>query len=327
MNIFYFLLLTVSCLGLSYSGNWTVKSLIEIARFLEWRSFIVSSVLMGFATALPEIFIGITSAFHNEPEIVLGVVIGENIIVLTIIISVVALLTNEVKLKTNIQKSIFYAILCSLLPFILLRDGRISRTDGLILIIAFLFYFSELISQQKDFGKVFNGKENNWHNFKLFLPNILIFIVSIIGLLLSAQGIIFSTLKIAKIFNVPTTMITIFMVAIGTSLPEITFGIKSVELKKKDMIIGKIIGSTVTRSTLALGVTALFSPIVITNFESYFNGITFILITYFFFLVFARTDHKITKTEASLLIIIYLSFVLTEIGYLDIGNIPFFPIQ
>ena len=180
----YFLLFIVSCLALSYSGAWIVKSLVKIARFLKWKSFVISSVLMGFSTSLPETFIGVTSALHNEPELILGVVIGSNIIALTIVVGVGAILTNGLTLrKKAVQKSTVSAILYSLLPFFLIRDGSISRTDGIILLVAFIFYFSQLISQEKRFTRVFNKQKINWESFKSFLFNLLTFSCGLVLLL------------------------------------------------------------------------------------------------------------------------------------------------
>jgi len=328
MACLYFLLFITSCLVLSYSGAWIVKSLVKIARFLKWKSFVISSVLMGFSTSLPETFIGITSALHNESNLILGVVIGSNIIALTIVVGVGAFLTNGLTLRKKIvQKSTIYAIFYSLLPFLLLRDGSISRTDGVILLISFIFYFSQLMSQEKRFSQIFNNQKIDWVSFKSFLFNLLTFCAGLFLLLLSSERIVFSTLKIAESFNVPTVIISIFLIAFGTSLPEITFGIKSMSLKQENMIIGNAMGSIVTNSTLVLGITSLISPIVIDSFLPYFNGIAFVLITCLFFLIFARTDHKITRKEAILLIIIYFVFILIEINRLGIGYNFFFNLQ
>ena len=328
MDWLYFLLFIVSCVVLSYSGTWIVKSLVKIARFLKWKSFVVSSVLMGLSTSLPETFIGITSALHNEPELILGVVIGSNIIALTIVIGIGVMLTGGLTLKKKIvQKSTFSAILYSLLPFLLIRDGNISRTEGIILLVAFVFYFSQLMSHEKKFTKIFNRQEIDWVSFKLFLSNLLIFCAGLFLLLLSSKGIVSSTLKIAESFNVPTAIIGIFLIALGTSLPEITFGIKSMSLKQENMIIGNAMGSIVTNSTLVLGIASLISPIIIGDFTPYLNGIAFVLITCLFFLIFARTDYKITKKEAVLLMVIYFIFIFLEINRLNVGHNSFFTLQ
>ena len=328
MNSLYFLLFIASCFTLSYSGTWIVKSLVKIARFLKWKSFVISSVLMGFSTSLPETFIGITSALHGESELILGVVVGSNIIALTLIVGIGAILKNGLILEGKIvRKSIIYAIIYSLLPFLLIVDGSISRADGTILLIAFVLYFSQLITQQKRFTEIFNNQKINWGNFKLFLLNLLTFNAGLILLLLSSKGIVLSTLKIGELFNIPIILMSVFFIAIGTSLPEITFGIKSMEMKRKNMIIGNAMGSIVTNSTLVLGITSIISPITINGFGPYVTGILFVLITCLFFLVFARTDHKITRKEAILLIAIYAIFVLVEINRLSISQNLSFNLQ
>jgi len=152
---------------------------------------------------------------------------GSNIIALTIVVGIGAFLTNGLILKKKtVQKSTTYTILYSLLPFLLMIDGNISRSDGIILLSSFIFYYSQLISQQKRFTKIFNKEEINWVSFKSFLLNILIFSVGITFLLLSSEGIISSALKITEILGIPEIIISVFLIALGTSLPEITFGIK-----------------------------------------------------------------------------------------------------
>jgi len=86
-------------------------------------------------------------------------------------------------------------------------------------------------------------------------------------------------------------------------------------MKQKNMIIGNAMGSIVTNSTLAIGLTALINPIKIIDFSPYFSGITFVLVACFFFFVFAKTDHEITKKEGSLLIVIYSVFVLSQVFF------------
>ncbi len=318
MPLLYFLLFIVSCFALSYAGNQIVDSLVHISRFLKWKAFVVSSILMGLSTSLPEVFLGVTSAFNNHPEIILGVVIGSNLIAATIIIGVTAISTGTIELKGKIiQRSIFRAMLYNLIPFFLLRDGSISRLESFILLGSFVFYYFHLISQERRFEKVFNGKKRDWVGFKLLFKSLLIFIGSFIILLLSSQGIVSSTVKIAEHFNLSKILISLFLISIGTSLPEIIFGIKSTKLEQKDMIIGNIMGSIVTNSTLVLGLTALISPIIVNDLSPYYNGITFIIITCLFFLIFAKTDHEITKKESFLLIAIYLIFILIEADFLN----------
>ncbi len=310
----YIIIFLVSCVVLVKSGVWVVKSLIKIAQFLEWREFIVSSVLMAFSTSLPELFIGISSAFHHKSELSFGMVIGSNIIALTLVVSLGAIWAKGLKFKGKVlQRSSIYAGIYGLLPYILMIDGEISRSDGLILLLALSFYFIQLLSQEEHFTKVFADHfKRDWVHFKLFLKNLAIFWLGIILLLSSSEGVVFSASRIAEYFNLPLVIIGALLVAFGTSLPEISFGLRSIVMGHEDMILGDVMGSVVINSALVLGLIALISPLKIPNFSPYLRGTFFTVATCLFFVLFARTDRKITKNEAIFLLSIYILFFLAE---------------
>ncbi len=312
---FNILIFGISCLILIKSGTLVVKALTRIAQFLGWKEFIVASILMAFATSLPEIFIGITSALHQRPELSFGNVIGSNIIALTLVIGIGAVLAHGIKLEGRVlQKSSLYASAIALLPLLLILDGKLSRIDGVILILALVFYFHQLLVQEERFTKVFsNDFKREWTHFKLFVRDLGIFCGGVVLLLLSAEGVVFSSLNLASEFNLSLIVVGLFLVAFGTSIPEIAFGVRSVIMGHKEMIVGNAIGSVVVNSALALGLVALISPFEIPNFSPYFIGIIFTVLAALVFLIFARTNQEITRKEALFLLEIYALFILVEI--------------
>lgn len=315
--IFWLLLIfCVSCVILVRSGTWVVGALTRISKFLGWKEFVVASILMAFASSLPEIFVGVTSALSRRPELSFGNVIGSNIIALTLIIGIGAVLGKGLKFKGRIlRSSSVYAVIISFLPFILLLDRRISRIDGIILLGSLLFYFKELLREEERFTKVFaNHFQEGWGSLKLFLKDLLVFFLGVFLLLISAEGVVWSASKLSLVFNLPLIIIGLFLVALGTSIPEIAFGIKSVIMGHKEMIIGEAVGSVVVNSALALGIVGLIAPFTIANnLLFYIVGFIFMLITALTFLFFSWTGYKITSKEALVLIGIYILFVLVEI--------------
>jgi len=83
-TLLYALLFLVSCLGFYLSGELIVKSLIKIAKFLGWKEFVVSFLVMAFVGSLPNLFVGISSALHNIPQLSFGDIIGGNVVDLTL---------------------------------------------------------------------------------------------------------------------------------------------------------------------------------------------------------------------------------------------------
>lgn len=311
----YIFIFIVSCLILFWAGRELVKSLTRIAKFLDWREFVVASVLMAFVTSLPELFIGVFSAFHKRPQLSFGVVIGSNIIALTLIVGIGSLLAKQLRFGSKIlQRSSFYTAAIAPLPLLLMLDGKVSRWDGIVLFLAFGFYFHRLLSEEERFTKILsNSLRRNRVDFRLFLKDLKMFFGGVFLLLLSAEGIVFSVLRLAEIFNLPLLIIGIFLVALGTSLPEIAFAIESITMGHKEMILGDVMGSVVVNSTLILGVVALMCPFEISTFSPYFTGILFTVIVALSFAIFAKTDRKITKREAILLLSIYVIFVICEL--------------
>jgi cation:H+ antiporter len=312
----YILIFIVSCVALIKSGVLVVRSLTRIAQFLKWKEFILASVLMAFSTSLPEIFVSITSALHQQPELSFGNIIGSNILALTVVIGIgVVLSGGGLAFKGRIlQRASIYAGIYGVLPLLLMLDGYVSRVDGIFLLLALIFYFTQLLSEEERFSRVFtNHFRRDWPHFKLFLKSLAMFWIGAGILLLSAEGIVYSSLELAASFNFSLVIIGALLVALGTSLPEISFGIRSITMGHKNMILGDVMGSVVVNSALAMGLVALISPFRVYDFTPYLKGFFFTIITCLFFVIFARTDRKITRREAIFLMFIYLAFVFTEI--------------
>lgn len=305
----------ISCLVLVYSGTKAVQSLTRIAKFFGWREFTASAVLMAIVTSTPEIFVGISSAVGQIPSLSFGDVFGSNIIGLTIVIGVGAFLAKGLRFQGRVlQRAAFDAGIISFLPLLLILDKKLSRIDGIVLLLVFVFYFRRLLSREKSFTKILTyAFKEDQAGFKMFLKNLAIFFGAIFLLLLSAQGIVFSARNLAVTFNISLVFFGALFVALGTSLPEITFGIKSIIMGRKEMIIGDVLGSLVVNATLVLGLVALICPFEIANLSPYFVGIVFTTITSVLFMIFSKTHEIISKKEAISLFSIYIIFALFQV--------------
>lgn len=304
----YLLLFAVSCFFLIKAGSWTVQSLTRIAQFLQWKEFVVAFIIMAFATTIPEFFVGITSALKGVPELSFGNVIGSNVINLSLAIAwIVFLLKGSLKIEdTLIRKNLLYVLLINLLPFILILDKNLSRIDGVILLSVLIIYLYHLVLREKKFTRPMI----NSVTFKAFLKDLMIFLVSIIILLLAAQGVTASAVSLAKMNNLSLILIGTLLIAFGTNLPELTFGARAVALGRPHMALGDLMGAVIINSTWVLGTTAIIRPFQIENLAPYSIGIGFIIASIILFIIFAKTHNEITKKEAAVLAFLYLLFVI-----------------
>ena len=315
MIFFHASIFIIACLVLARSGSLIVQALTRIARFLGWREFVVASLLMAFTTSLPEFFVGISSAFHQKANLSFSNIIGSNIAVLTLIVGLSALTAKKLKFEGKaLQRCSFYAPFIASLPLVLMMDSRISRIDGIILLLTAAIYFRWLIGHQWHFTKIIANKNKDGKiQLFSFLKDIVIFAAGILFLLMAAETVVWSALNLAKELKLSLIVIGLFLVSLGTSIPELAFGMRSVKLGHKEMVLGDAMGSVVINSSLILGITALISPFNIPNFSPYFSGILFTVITALLFTIFAKTDREITEREAIALLFIYILFVVTEL--------------
>jgi cation:H+ antiporter len=315
MIILYILIFIVSCLLLIKSGTWTVQSLTRIAKSLEWKEFILAFILMAFVTSLPEFFVGISSALHNRPELSFGNIIGSNIINLTLAIAIVILLSKKLKCGTKlIQRNSLYTALIAFLPIVLMLGDEISRIDGIILLIVLFVYIKFLFKEQAKYQNVFVNKfKRNWTEFKLFLKDLAMLFGGIALLLISAEAVVWSILTLSESLNLSLMVVGSLIVALGTNLPEIVFGLKAIAMGHKEMVLGALMGSVVANSTLVLGTTVLISPLYISEYAPYIIGILFTIITCLFFAIFSRTEKEITEKEALVLFVVYFLFVFSQL--------------
>ncbi|MEF8847348.1 MAG: hypothetical protein V5A57_02900, partial [Candidatus Paceibacterota bacterium] len=308
------LIFILSSIALVKSGTWLVKSLTRIARFLKWREFTVAFILMAFATSIPELFVGITSGLQLEPELSFGNVIGSNIINLTLVVAVVALLAKGLNLKQAlVRESGIYTMIIAFLPVLLLLDGAISRMDGLVLFLGLAFYLSQLKEQEAKFTKEITDElEKGWSGFKSFFQDIGLFVASTIIILVAAHGIVLSATSLVAFSPFSIASVGILIVALGTGLPELIFGLQAVNLDQQEMIMGGIMGSVVSNSTLVLGTTVLIHPLRVVNYHPYLIGIAFTVLTITAFTYFSRTDQEINQGEALGLLVVYVLFAAIQ---------------
>lgn len=313
------IILAIAVIVLVKSGGMVVKSLASISRALGLSEFVISFILMSVATTMPELFVGISSAAAGAPNLSLSNVIGSNIANLTLIAGIAALFAGKIKIKEKLIKQNVWSIFTLTLVFvILLNDGVLSRKDGAVLLFLFFGYLAYLYQQKNTFtGKLnTNGgqiaKENKNGEFSLigiFFKNLFGFLLGAGLLLGSSILVVRSAIFLATAWSVPLVIIGIFGVAIGTSLPELTFGIRSALSGHEGMSFGNLLGSVSINSTLILGTTALISPITIENPHIIWMSIVMMILSVFIFSFFVYTSDAISRKEGFFLLIMYLIFM------------------
>jgi cation:H+ antiporter len=312
----YIFIFVVACFILALSGKWMVAALSRISKFLGWREFVVAFIVVALGASIPNLFVGIISAINKVPELSFGDVVGGNVIDLTLVIALAVFVAGGLSTDSRtVRSSAFFTLAIAVLPLALVLDGKVSRIDGLILILAFFLYIAWLFSNHERFTRIYDGSagKESVKSLKSFFKDLGILIVGLAALLIAAEIIVKSASYFAQSLHSSITVIGLLVVALGNCLPEMYFSLASAKAGKTWMILGNLMGSVIIPATLVLGIVALIYPIQITNFSPFAVARFFLIISALFFLVFLRTDRKITKKEAVFLLMLYIAFVITEI--------------
>ncbi len=298
-----------SCLMIILSSRIVVDALYRLTCRLRWKEFITAFFTASVGAVIPELFIGIRAAIEGFPELALGSIVGQNLVLFTLSVAICTFILKEIVVESRtVRAGTTFALIAVILPFVLLWNGEIGRIDGLILIGACLLYIKWLFSKEEHFVKEYDklpGKSSA-------IKDTLIIFFGFLFIVLSAEGIIFTAESLSAILDIPVTMFGVFAVGLGVALPETFF---SAALAKKGhswMILGGLMGAVALSSTLVLGIVALIEPIVVVDFSPLYVARFFLIAGGFFLLFFVRTSNKITCKEARFLLFIYLLFLFFQ---------------
>lgn len=311
--IIYALIFITSFVFLAKSGSILVRSLTHLARLLSISEFTIAFILMSFATSIPELFIGISSSLGGVPDFSFGNILGANFINITLVIGLIAFFNNGLAIESKIsQKKFWFIFLIAFLPILLALDGVVSRIDGLLLILFFFIYIFNLFGERVYFTKVVNGiKIDSEMVYKTF-KNISSLSLGILILLASTIILVWSGKILAGNLQIGILAFGIIFVAIGTTLPELVFGVRASMLKHESMATGNSIGSVAFNSGFIVGLVSIIKPINIPNGPNFLVVSAFLIIALLLLNVFIYTKSNISRRESLVLILLYIIFLISE---------------
>ncbi len=248
---------------LVWGSNRFVFGASATARNLGVSPLVIGLTIVGVGTSAPEMLVSATAALQGNPGVSIGNALGSNIANIGLVLGVTALV-RSVLVRSRIFRLEFPAMFGVMaLAWILLGDGMLDGSDGLVLSLAFiilLFFMLGIALRarrsdplQREFAKeiptdVSTGKALLW------------FVVGLVTLLLGSRAIVWGAVSIARSFDVSDLLIGLTVVAVGTSLPELATSIASVLKNEPDIAVGNVIGSNMFNLLPVLAIPGLIAP-------------------------------------------------------------------
>lgn len=311
----------VLSLVLIKSADMVIVAVRRLTQDKKVGAFAISAFILAIGTSFPELFVGITSALEGSSKLILGVVLGSNIANISIVAGLTAFIAGKIKIKTgHLKHDTSIAFVAGLLPIILVLDGSLNRVDGLILLSIYFAYATSFFKKQyMEIGEEF---EKESFIYRFFTKKRVLdgqstkeygrLFIGVAMLLFSADAIVRLSQTLAVLSGIPVFVIGLVVLAVGTSLPEFAFSLRSVDSDEPEMFFGNVLGSIIANSTLIVGLAALISPIHVQLANGYLTASATFVVVFLLFWRFVRTKFTLERWEASILLLVYVIFILVE---------------
>ena len=318
--IFQIALLIIGFIILIKGADWLVDGASSIAANFKVSKTLIGLTVVAFGTSAPELAVSISSLISGSSEMLLGNVIGSNIINVLLLIGIGALICPIKVSRDTVKKELPILLLISTAIVVLFLDiplananiDEITRSDAIICLLffcIFLYYLIVMAKRNRE-TKATKAEKPKYKLGKSFL----FAIIGLAGLVLGSQFVVHSASFLASAIGVSDRVIALTVIALGTSLPELVTTIVAARHKETDLIVGNIIGSNIFNICIVMGIpVAIFGTITPESFQM-IDLFMLIFSTILLFLL-TRKDHKISRTEGALLLAIFAIYY----GYIAYG--------
>lgn len=302
-----FVIFIVSMAGLIYGADFIIKESERIALHFDISHFIIGATLIAFGTSLPEMAASMMASAQAKSEMAVANVVGSVIFNITMVLGVVFLISKKMTPKRNLfAQDSAWVIVPLVVFFIMIYDGVISRIDGFLYLLLMVSYLVFLFTDSKEdlegeIDEDLSKEKFNWGKSIILLS---------IGFALTIGGanfVIESATTIARDFGISEWIIGIFLISLGTSLPELVVSLVAVKKGNAEMSIGNIIGSNVANFSMVLGSAALVNPLTVDLVSTKFDML--ILLAASVTLLFILANKLYNKAGAIFLLIILALFI------------------
>lgn len=314
--------LVVLCLLLIYATSLIVRSLKNLARAAHLGAFGLTAFILAISTSLPELVVSLVAAVENNTSLILGNIIGSNIADLTLVIGGATLLSGSLKVSgTILSRDVYLTGAAGLLPIFLVADGTLAATDGIVLLVVYAIMVSTFLrSHQRSLAAHALSVSPSRRLLAMVIhPNghnraLLKFILGVGLLLISSHLIVSLATALSLSSGLSSLFVGLFIVAAGTSLPELAFEIKAVMSGHANMALGDLLGSVIANSTLILGLSSLIHPLTLSprGLWPYALAILFFTLIFGLFTFFVKSKKRLDWWEGLLLIGLYGLFLYLE---------------
>ena len=284
---------------------------VELSYKLSIPKIIIGMTIVSFATSAPELIVSLNATMMGYSDFALGNVLGSNIANLGLVLGIVIII-YPITIKRRFYYTDFPLLILSTAVFYLFiaSNSEISRTEGIIMLVLILLILFYLFYYQKPDTSTLD-KDLSLGREKV-LTSFFLLVISAAILWLGAETLIKSSISVANKFNVSERIISITMVAIGTSIPELAASVAASLKKHNDLAIGNLIGSNIFNLLVVIGITSVVNPITGIDFDIISKDMIWVVVFSFILLplVYFYKRNKLNRMKGIILLAMYVAFII-----------------
>lgn len=293
-----------------FGAGLIVASVSKFSAKLKLSPFAFSFVFLGILTSIPEFSVGLQAVATRNPEIFVGNLLGGIIVIFLVVIPILAVFGNGINLRQELSNKTLLATLGIILaPSLFILDKKITILEGILFVI---FYIVLIFFVERKNG-IFDSNNKQLFNIKAYSYKDILKILAGIGIVfISSSMIVDKTIYFANLFNISAFYISLFVIALGTNLPELSLAVRSVISKKREIAMGDYMGSAAA-NTLLFGVFTLLHGGEVLTVNNFIITFLFIITALSLFYFFLRTKKYISRGNGLLMLGVYAIFVIVEL--------------
>jgi cation:H+ antiporter len=297
-------------------SDFLVDGASNIASYFGISQLIIGLTIVAFGTSTPELIVNLLSSSSNNTDLAISNVLGSNLFNTLIILGITSLIAPIGVQKSTVKKEIPMNFLVTLVLLVLVNDVLLNQGsnflyigDGLILLLFFVIFFYYVFEN----AKIQNAEKNldKQKEESIKIKDFVFVALGIFMLYLGGDWIVTNAVKISESFGIPQKIIGLTILATGTSLPELVTSITAVRKGNNDIAVGNVVGSNIFNILLVLSASTTITSIPFNPGENI--TILVLLLSTILLWLFLRKDHKLTKGEGIILLLIYISYMSYEL--------------
>lgn len=290
------------------SSDILIEGASKLAKMLGVSDFIIGITIVALCTSLPELASDSYASYINHGHIAAGDIIGSNITNIALILGLTCIIRPLTIKHTEIYSGKVHLLILAFASAFIIIAGGISRVGGMAFIVAYIIYLRHSIKIYRELGvKTTIGRNR-------FIKNIFEVLLGLIGVLIAAQVLVNSIIGLSRAFGISEYLLALILMAVGTSLPELSVSVSGVRKGYMTIVLGNIIGSNVANILWIFGLAAVIRPINIAP-ELILIQVLFMLLLSTLLIVFKSSGYVIDRGEGAVFLGIYIIFVLVSLSF------------